>query len=87
MKIGKVDSNKKNRAGWPGFSSVELRCGYITARRKPDAEREAGPFCDQILVSPDHRVSHRTGETNKQVLEVQTECHDMFSSVAPHQVV
>jgi hypothetical protein len=24
---------KENRAGWPGFCSVELRCGYIAARR------------------------------------------------------
>ena len=36
---------KENRAGWPGFYSVELRCGYITTRR--DWQQESSGQFDQ----------------------------------------
>src|SRR5947199_7106570 len=74
-----IRPQQKNRAGWPGFHSVELRCGYIAARRNLTPRWLVLFVTKHISVGP--RVSHRNRETRKQDLEVQTTCRDGISSV------
>jgi hypothetical protein len=51
---------KENRAGWPGSYSVELRCGYITARRMLAPKGASGRF-GQICSDATPRVSRKIG--------------------------